>query len=303
MGAKAPRRQFVGAVLACTAAASLIGCQSRSEPPAGDLARYKLAGTPDWQVALPAEMREVSGIAVASGGRLFAHGDEEGTLFEVEPRTGKVLKSFALRPGAGQVDLGKNSRDGVVAGDFEDLTIVGDRFFMVTSNGVLVEFSEGEDGGQVAYTAHRTALEEICEVEGLGHHPASESLVLLCKEMRQKAQRGRMEVYALSLRDMRLDPKPRLVVPFVALARVTGAREFNGSALAFVPGGTSLAMIAGQQRLFAEISIDGTPVAGGALDRATLPQPEGMAFLPDGTLLISSEGGKGAATLVGYLPR
>lgn len=126
MGSRTRRRRFVGGVLAATAAASLTGCGPRVETPVGDLARYELAGTPDWRVTLPAELREISGLAVTSGGRLFAHGDEEGRLFEVAPRTGNVLKSFALEPGTGHADLGKKSKDGLVAGDFMEFRAFND---------------------------------------------------------------------------------------------------------------------------------------------------------------------------------
>ena len=79
--------------------------------------------------------------------------------------------------------------------------------------------------------------------------------------------------------------------------------QFNGSALAFMPGGGSLLLVAGPQRLFAEISSAGDVVGGGTLDATSVFQPEGLAFLPDGTLLIASEGGKGPATLSEYAPR
>ena len=297
-----PSRALLGTLL--TAVSTLtIGCERPAATPAGGLARYDLSGAPSLRVTLPAELREVSGLAVDSTGRLFAHGDEEGRVFEIEPSTGKVLKSFALAPGATQMDLGKKPKDGVVAGDFEDLAIAGGRFFMVTSGGVLLEFGEGEDGTQVPFTVHPTGLGETCEVEGLAHDPASQSLLLLCKEMREESQRDRLEIFGWPLRDQRLEERPRSVTTFSALAPVTGAKEFNGSALAIVPGGRSLAIVAGPQRLFAEVAPDGKPLGGGALQREGLPQPEGMAFLPDGTLLISSEGGKGEATVSAYRPQ
>ena len=78
---------------------------------------------------------------------------------------------------------------------------------------------------------------------------------------------------------------------------------FNGSALAFTPGGRSLVLVAGPQRQYLEVTLDGKVVGGGPLDRAALAQPEGIAFTKDGTLLISSEGGRGEATLNAYAPR
>jgi uncharacterized protein YjiK len=285
------------------AAAATFGCESPAAAPEGALARYGLSGPPAWRVTLPAELREVSGLAVTADGRLFAHGDEEAVIYQLEPRTGKTVKRFGLEPGAGVPDLGKKSKDGRVAGDFEDIAIVGDRFFLVTSNAVLLEFSEGATGARVPFTAHTTGLGDTCEVEGLAHDTASGALLMLCKEMRQKAARDRVEIHAWSLAERRLHPEPRLTVPYSELSRATGVRAFNGSALAFTPGGRSLALIAGPQRAFAEITLEGRAVGGGRLDRAGLPQPEGIAFLPDGTLLISSEGGRGEATMNGYAAR
>ena len=284
------------------AAVATLSCGSRPAPPEGMLARYRLDRAPTSRVTLPAELHEVSGLAVTGDGRLFAHGDEHGVVFQVDPATGEIVKRFSLQPGAQEVDLGKKSRDGQVAGDFEDIAVVGDRFFLVTSNGVLVEFREGQDGGAVPFTAYPTPLADGCEVEGLAHDPASDALLLLCKQMKDKAARHLVEIYSWSLRDRRLDPKPRLTVPFASLAPLTGAKAFNGSALVFMPGGKSLAMVAGPQQVFAEIGLDGKPLTGGALDRASQPQPEGMAFLPDGTLLVSSEGGKGQASIGAYQP-
>jgi hypothetical protein len=298
----------VAAALALAAAATL-GCESPAAAPEGTLARYGLGGPPTWRVTLPAELREVSGLAVTADGRLFAHGDEEAVVYQLEPRTVKIVKHFSLEPTAGVPDLGKKSRDGRVAGDFEDIAIVGERFFLVTSNGVLLGFSEGAAGARVPFTAHATGLADTCEVEGLAHvegvahNDASDALLMLCKQTRQKSARNRVEIHAWSLAERRLHSKPWLTVPYSELSPITRARGFSGSALAFTPGGRSLALIAGPQRAFAEISPEGRPVGGGVFDRAGLPQPEGMAFLPDGTLLVSSEGGRGEATMNGYAAR
>lgn len=285
------------------AAAATVGCKSSAAAPEGALARYGLGGPPAWRVTLPAELREVSGLAVTADGRLFAHGDEEAVIYQLEPRTGKIVKRFGLEPGAGVPDLGKKSRDGRVAGDFEDIAIVGDRFFLVTSNSVLLEFSEGAAGAHVPFTAHTAGLADTCEVEGLAHDAASGALLMLCKQMRQKAARDRVEIHAWSLAERRLHSEPRLSVPHSELSRITGTKGFNGSAMAFTPGGHSLALIAGPQRAFAEITPEGRPGGGGGLHHAGLPQPEGIAFLPDGTLLVSSEGGRGEATMNGYAAR
>ena len=271
--------------------------------PAAGIAHYDLASAPTSQVRLPAELREISGLAVSADGRVFAHGDEEGTVYQLDPHSGRVTKRFALAASGSDPDLGKKSRGGRLAGDFEDIAIVGDRFFLVSSNGVLLEFAEGQDGAAVPYRAYPTGLEQVCEVEGLAHDSSTGSLLLLCKTMREKSERQQVTVYAWSLADRTLGDTPLFTVPWSALARVTGGKEFNGSAVAVAPGGRSLLMVAGPQQLFAEVGVDGALLLGGSIDNGTHPQPESLAFLPDGSLLVASEGGKGEAVLARYSPQ
>jgi uncharacterized protein YjiK len=293
-------------LLALAVLVNAAGCREgpvdRGRASAAGIAHYDLAAPPSAQLRLPAELREISGLAVHADGRVFAHGDEEGTVYQLDPSSGQVTKRFALAARGDEPDLGKKSRADGVAGDFEDIAIVGDRFFLVSSNGVLLEFGDGADGAAVPYQSHPTGLEQVCEVEGLTHDPSTESLLLLCKTMREKSERQQVTIYSWSLADRLREETPRLSVPWSALARVTGADGFNGSALALVPGGRSLLMVAGPQQLFAEIASDGAPLLGGSMDKGLHPQPEGLAFLPDGGLLVASEGGKGEAVLARYSP-
>jgi hypothetical protein len=278
----------------------LTACGASAPAQVGDLARYQLDAAPDWTAPLPDELHEISGLAVGPGGRVFAHGDEAGRIYEIEPRSGKIVKSFALQPGDSAMDLGKKkSKNGEVTGDFEDLAIVDDRFYLVTSNGVILEFGEGENGAQVPFTAHQTGVGETCEIEGLVSDAEAQTLLLVCKEMKSKGQRDRIEAFAWSTDKRQVESGPRLTIPFNSLG-LAGSKQFNASAVTFIPGTRSLALVAGPQATFLEVGADGKPVAGGALDQTVLTQPEGMAFLPDETLLISTEGGKGQAMLAGY---
>lgn len=287
-----------------TAPGQTTAVQGAAEPaaPADGIAAYRLDARPSSPARLPGELHEISGLAADAKGRVFAHGDEDGTIYQLDPQSGQVTKRFFLASSGSDPDLGKKSRAGRLAGDFEDIAIVGERFFLVSSSGVLLEFAEGQDGGSVPYRAHHTGLERVCEVEGLAHDPSTTSLLLLCKTMREKSERQQVAVYAWSLADGTRGDTPRMIVPWSELAGVTGGDGFNGSAIALMPGGRSLLMIAGPQQLFAEVSSTGTPVRGGTLDKATHPQPESLAFLPDGTLLVASEGGKGDAVLARYSP-
>jgi hypothetical protein len=150
-------------------AAGGAGLVVRADP----IEQYDLAGKPAWQAVLPDELAEISGLAFAPDGRLFAHGDEQGVVYRLDPRSGKILGSFALAPTGREPDFGKKPKgaqaENAVFGDFEGIAIAGDRFFLVTSNGALLEFREERNGGRIPYTAHATGLARICEVEGVDH--------------------------------------------------------------------------------------------------------------------------------------
>ena len=269
--------------------------------PRGVLGRYDLAGAPGWETSLPKDLDEISGLAFTADGRLFAQGDQDATIWQLDARSGRVLKTFTVASGKDDPDLGKKAGKKTLTGDFEDMQIAGDRFFLVSSNGVLIEFREGADGGSVPYTAHDTGLGGTCEIEGLAHDPASQSLLILCK-VPHKPYKDQVVIFAWSLDRAATDKTPRIRVDYSKLAG-TGASSFHGSALALAPGGKSLVLVAGPQEAFAELSLNGEVLSSGGLDRKAHPQPEGLAFAPDGTLLVSDEGAGKRATLSGYSPR
>lgn len=272
--------------------------------PGGVLGRYDLAGEPSWETKLPKDLDEISGLAFSGDGRLFAHGDQDATIWQLDARDGKVLKTFTVASaGNDDPEMGKKpAKSGPLAGDFEDLQIVGDRFFLISSNGVLIEFKEGADGASVPYTAHPTGLGKVCEIEGLAAAAADHSLLVLCKIPHEDRYRRQIVIFAWSLDRQAADTAPRIRVDYDRLTG-TGQRSFHGSAMAFAPDGGSLVLIAGPQKSFAELGLDGSVLSSGGLDEKAHRQPEGIAFAPDGTLLVSDEGAGKRATLSGYAPR
>ncbi|MGE0352695.1 MAG: hypothetical protein AB7Q69_05580, partial [Gemmatimonadales bacterium] len=91
----------------------LAGAQDQLDPP---VARYRL----------PRALTEISGLAMNAEGRLFAHDDERGIIFEVDYRSGRILRSFSL------------GRRGL-RGDYEGIAVVGQSIWLVTSDGTLYE--------------------------------------------------------------------------------------------------------------------------------------------------------------------
>lgn len=256
----------------------------------GTLARLDLSASRAVHHPLPRELAEVSGLATTADGRLFAHGDERAVVFQLDPRSGAVLKRFRLGPRG-------------VQGDFEGIAIAGDRFFLVDSRATLYEFREGEDGTSVPYRSAATGLADRCEVEGLAYDASTDALLLACKTTRGASLRNHIVVFALPLSRGRREATPRLRIPLAALTPFGLRESFHISGLEVHPSGT-LVLIAARDEAVLEVSREGRLLHARRLDRRRHPQVEGVAFLRDGTLLLADEAhGRAAATLTVYPPR
>lgn len=252
-----------------------------------DLDRYDLADPRPPRFTLPAALNEISGLAVTSDDRLFAHNDERGVVYQLDHRTGRVVKWFAL------------GRHGV-ADDFEGLAIVGARFFLATSAGTLYEASEGAHGAAVPYTRHATGLGRLCEVEGLAYDPETRALLLPCKTPRARALRGQVSVYAVPLASMRLDARPRFAVPLAALAGVAGKHGFHPSSIERNPRTHTFFLLSAKAPALVELDAAGRVLGARPLPQRAHPQAEGVAFTRDGTLVISDEARGGPASITLY---
>lgn len=232
---------------------------------------------------LPGRLDEISGLAFTPDGRLFAHDDERGRVYQIDPMTGEVGKRF---------DLGEE----VVRGDFEGIAIVGERFFLISSTGFLYEFREAGDRESTGYRVTDTRVGASCEVEGLDYDPLDEVLLIACKV--STPDRGVIVVYRLPL-DPARDRSPPLEIPRAQLPAHALDAGFDPSAVTVDPTGTLLLLSGGHNALI-EVDRSGRILAGVELSKKRHPQPEGLAFGPDGTLYISDEKNGKDARLTAY---
>jgi len=70
------------------------------------------------------------------------------------------------------------------------------------------------------------------------------------------------------------------------------------SALAIHPKTGNIVIISSKRNLLLSYSLEGTLVDSWDFSDLKLEQPEGLAFLPNGDMVMSSEGNKKPATLV-----
>jgi hypothetical protein len=178
-----------------------MACSQASEPEKSILGFYFNSTDSSSSVTLPKELKEISGLAMTQDGRLFAHNDENSVIYQIDYRNGTILKSFV-------VGKKKSKKE-----DFEGLAIVENTFFMVTSEGILFEFKEGEDGKNVKHKTHKTWLSSKYDVEGLCYDSETHALLLACKGYAGKGYSDERAVYVFSLNTKKLEKEPRLLLP------------------------------------------------------------------------------------------
>lgn len=251
------------------------------------LARYDLSSGSGTPVGLPESLREISGLATTGDGRLFGHQDERASVKELDPGTGAVVGSFAV----GLTGL---------RGDFEGMAIAGDRFFLLTSRGSLVEFREVESGKTTGYEVHDLNLGRVCELEGLAFDPGSNALLVPCKTPKHKSLEDHIVVFSVSVETMVPDSEPLLLYSLESLKDAGFGNDFHPSAIEVHSETGSWILLAAREEMILEFSASGEFVAGAEFRRRNHPQPEGIAFLPDGTMVIGDEGQDGPGRLTLY---
>ena len=235
-------------------------------------------------------LREISGLAVVDG-RVFAHNDEQGRIYELDPGSGDVLAEGRLGPDR-------------VSGDFEGIAFIPEGLAMITSRGTLVEipwdmeteWDDMEDG--LTFRTTRTGLADTCEIEGLAEASGNSTLLIVCKTNLERRLWGTLQVFAFDLETRTLREQPHLQVGLDALEEV-GLDQIHPSGIAEHPDG-HLLILTSQERGILEIDAAGVPIAWVKLDKDRHRQPEGIAFLPNGDLLIADEGDGGRARLTTY---
>ena len=241
------------------------------------------------QWTLPAQLQEISGLALTEDQRLFAHGDEQAVLFELDYEDGAIIKSFSLG-------------NPPVRGDFEGLAYAEDLFYLVTSTGRIYVAAEGDNGSTVEHRSFETDIGKLCEVEGLSFDPNARVLLLACKLEYDRLAKGTITVQRWSIDRESAALLTPIRVKLAEVLEKTGGVRFNPSGIEWIKP-DRLVLIAARQRSILEIDLDGRVIAAFKLPLASFhPQTEGIAFDVRGQLILADEGGNKRGRLGVYRP-
>ena len=226
---------------------------------------------------MPEALREISALTVLDETHLGAVQDEDGDLYVLEIATGRVSAVVPFGP----------------PGDYEGVELAGDRLFVLRADGALLELT-GWTRGEARTTVHETGLgARDCDAEGLGYSAARSQLLIACK----KDTNGRNPVHGFRLDTNTLTETPVLWLDPDA---VPGEKNLRPSALAVHPVTGHTVVLSSKRESLVSLGASGGVEAVWDLGPAAFEQPEGLAFLPNGDALVSSEGKDGPAVLLRF---
>jgi hypothetical protein len=224
------------------------------------------------------ELLEISGIVHLDGERFASVNDEEGELFFIDLKSNSRQK-FRFK--------GK--------GDYEDLAKVDSTFFILESNGDIIEVLP-------PYDRHNTYKfkEKNMEFESLVYYKKENKLIMITKDQKKKSNGITAISFDLSKKDY--DPDPYFVISlkevFTILTNYN--TECKPSGAAINPINEKLYIVASVGKVLLQCTKEGKLEKIFKINPAQFSQPEGITFATNGDMYISNEGADGKATILKF---
>lgn len=259
--------------------------------PAGD-ARYDF-DRPDAAFELDAALDEISGLAVLGDGTLAAVQDEDGTLYVLDPSTGRIIDERPFGP----------------PGDYEAVALGAGRLFILEAGGRLYRF-DAWTADTLAGTEFDLDLPARCDAEGLRADPEGDRLLVSCKERSGPHLDQEKAIFAFDTGGSLLSERPAYALDPRAftvsvddhpvneavrsiLSERVDLSGLKPSELALHPLTGEIFVLTSVRQAVLSMTRDGTITGVWKLDDGLLEQPEAMDFLPNGDLYVASEASEG----------
>ena len=220
------------------------------------------------KILLGVELSEISGLAPAPGGELYAHGDEKAEILEIEPLTGRVIDRFAFG-------------DPPVAGDFEAIVAAGGAVSLITSGGDIYVAHLARNRKASPFERFDTKLGRKCEIEAFAAAEAPGAYFIACKQANK-----RLVVYEWSRKE-----GARRVINVKLNALAPNPKTFRATDIVRDERKKTLLVLDAADAALLEVTMKGAFVGYWRLG-GKHRQAEGLAVLSDGKIVVADEGGK-----------
>ena len=231
---------------------------------------------PDRVIRLTNKLEEISGLSISSTGYWLAVQDEEGKIFAFGPDQLKVEKFSYTKPG-----------------DFEGVAATPKHLYTLRSDGTIYRIKHPGDPEKQKVKKYETHLSSKNDTEGLCFDSTNNRLLVACKGSPggSSSLKGKRAIYAFDLEEKELSDDPVFTISLKKIQSVTknSKAEFRPSGIAIHPVTKEIYIIATVGKLLVVLHPDGKFKQAKHLDHDHFIQPEGIAFLENGDLLIANE--------------
>lgn len=282
----------------------LSGCATAQHGSPGKAIPYDMR-KPARIFELPALLTEVSALTDVDAETIACVHDESASIYFLSTTTGRIVDSVAF---AGPADM-------------EGLTRVGNEFFALRSDGLVYRLGDRESGMSLRDT-FRIAIPNR-DIEGLGYDERSGMVLVSPKDFMKGSKEGKDErlIYAIDPHATMMAPRAVLRLSLYKLEKEAEAmgisvpREKKGngrekstlklrySSVAVHPGTGHYYLLSAVDRSLLVVDRSGALVDLVMLDPKLLPKAEGITFMPNGDMWLSSEGKGRTPVLVRYATR
>lgn len=253
---------------------ALLGCNT-SKTKENSLPNYDLS-KPE-KFAMPESLLEISGIAFNNG--------VNDTVYAIQDEDGKVFKLPWNNKQKHQTKFGKK-------GDFEDITILNNKIFVLKSNGTLYSFDTKETSKEETNNSQEwTNLLPKEEYEGMYGDATTGNLYILCKSCSIDNPKEKVSGYVLHVGDsIKLTGNFAINVSQIKKNNGKVKGGFRPSALAKSSKTNEWYIVSSANKLLVVADIDWNIKNVFPLNGNIFNQPEGIAFDKENNIYISNEG-------------
>jgi hypothetical protein len=227
-------------------------------------------------IYLQTELSEISGITYyPKDTGIFAISDATGSLYKIFPGKNTPVQRWKF---------GSNH-------DYEDLQRVDSTFYILSSTGNIVSLKFSKHAPMLV-TEFKMHDKEKNEFETLYFDSALHKLILICKDCAEdKKNTVSTRAFDISNNTYTKGPYTINVSTIDSLMKLKKIK-FKPSAAAINPLTHELFILASVNKMLVIADTNGNVKQSYSLRPSIYKQPEGIAFTPSGTLLISNESDK-----------
>jgi uncharacterized protein YjiK len=236
-------------------------------------------------IKLPVALDEISGIAYyPKDTSVFAIIDEDGLLFKIPIMNPTAIKQWRF----------DKKRD------YEDVVLIDSTFYVLVSNGDIETIHFKGDSIYTEKSDFSTHSKKVNEFESLYFNSDSGNLVMVCKQCEEDNKKT-FSSFSYSIHDSVNTYKPYLTMDAVPIIQNLGKEKFRvkASAAAINPVTGDIYILSSINQIMIVLSKKAEFKELYELDPGIYKQAEGLAFTPQGDMIISNEYAEiGTATLL-----